>query len=101
MVRGGGGLGGVVVCPERKVANKRNAAARKINGDSPRGIRITGYRMKIQSRERFALRWCADAGLRIGIDNGGASYGPIASDTAILPNTSIICGRERHKKEII
>lgn len=32
-----GGLGGVVVCPERKEANKRNAAAREIKGDSPRG----------------------------------------------------------------
>jgi len=32
-----GGLGGVVVCPEMKEANKRNAAARRINGDSPRG----------------------------------------------------------------
>lgn len=32
-----GGPGGVVVCPERKDANKRNAAARRINGDSPRG----------------------------------------------------------------
>ena len=33
----GGGLGGVVVCPEKREANKRNAAARKIKGDSPRG----------------------------------------------------------------
>jgi hypothetical protein len=33
----GGELGGVVVCPETKEANRRNAAVRRINRESPRG----------------------------------------------------------------
>jgi hypothetical protein len=48
-----GGLGGVVVCPERKEANKRNAAARRIKGILPGEVRVSGYRMSMENRERF------------------------------------------------
>jgi hypothetical protein len=68
-----GGLGGVAVCPERKEANKRNAAARRIKGDSPRGkveFQNTGWRWRIESG--FAMRFVENTQLRISMDNGGA-----------------------------
>jgi len=48
------GLGGVVVCPERREANKRNAAERRINEDSPRG-EVRNFRIQDEHGEAREL----------------------------------------------
>jgi hypothetical protein len=91
-----GGLTGDVVCPERNEANRKNAAARKNKGESPRGeVRIQGYRMTMENRLALAIRWCVDANLGISMDNGGAGCERTASDPAY---TAEYVGKLRARK---
>jgi hypothetical protein len=63
-----GGLGGVVVCPERKEANKRNAAASRINGDSPRGSK--NFRIQDEDEESRAGHDSRMRGFELGNQYG-------------------------------
>jgi hypothetical protein len=63
-----GGLGGVVVCPETKEANKRNAAARRIKGDSPRGSK--SFRIQDEDGESRAVHDPIMLGFELGNQYG-------------------------------
>ena len=75
-----GGPGGVVVCPETREANNKNAAARRINEDSPRerlNLRIQDDGEESSKDGGSTLRRSQS---RISVDKDGAAVGKFGSD---------------------